>query len=1412
MSLGEAFITVRADTTLFDADLERIRRSIEATQATISVRPSTTAAVAAAGNTTENTVNESVTGADAVIATQEAIAVASKASTDSQIADLERLTRAREAAAAAAAALGGVGSDNRTGSPLSTPSPSDDASRAISEERRIQDAEQIASQRARLALDAQEAAANRVILAERVADARAADAARVESARAAAAAIRQTVEEEANREAAIEAARVEAARAASAAIRETVEEEARAERAADAARVASALAASAAIRAAVEEEARVERIEADAYAENERRRVAAALAAAAAIKAIEDRRNRENDAALAALIVRTRELAAAEAEARAEDARRTRALDDSAAAYRRVRASIDDSSNSTNGFTNKLGALSDALSKVGLTGQARMIALGVSIGFPVAVLGAFVAAAAAAGTAITIFALKAGDDLRSARLNFIAAGASVKDAADQVRAIQALSSKGLTFANLNADVDKLTELGVKAKDAVPILQALADAFAKSGDVGAKLQVDVDAATAAISTLAETAVVTQKNFGVAVKNTLLGVSAKDVFTELRTELGLTSKQLDDLLAKSKVTGAEVATAAVRVAQRGSQGALQNAVNESPTQAVTALKDSLSSALGSAFADASPAVAQAIDSISSKLNDVVTRFAPAITKDLPKIISSFSDAIIPFGDALIKSFALVEPTLTAIGKLVRSLSDDILGFFSQANKPGSDTAKVLGNLKDILVGFGAALLALKPVVQVIFTLLRDALAFLGPAFKAAGATLVVISDALSPIADLINKIFGSELVEKILKFAGTIAGVVAGVLLFTNAIGALGAAFAILSGPVGIIIAIGAALVYAYEKSKTFRDIVLGTFHAIVIGVGEAVKFIIDVIQQFVDFQLGVFETILKALAHLPKWLGGGVASDAAGAVQDLINGVDAVAAKVRGLVQAAEDAGSAIGDINDITVDVNISPAQAKLNALLNDANATASQIAAALDAVNFSPGGNNFTGPISPTGRQASAERDLLAAQAAAAKPIKIPGTGVNTGAGDSAAKAAKSAADTLKAAAETFKTALGNFSESIGGATTVDQINQAFKTLQSAINAEDKALKQTEPAGLKALVAKQKALLDQMAKQYADAAAQITAGDAAVASTLAAAISTGSLTNIAASIAALQQNATDLSHLTIVLPGDSLLRVGAAASATQDLQKALDARLKALQDFQANVQKVIDEGLNAGSVQDLINGGVDANGALAANLAGATPAAIAALNATQAQITAVAKKLAANAGDAAATAGKDAGKAVADGILQGLKDQNVALKKAMTDLADALVEQIKKDLHIKSPSQRMRDVGRQSGMGLVEGLGHHLRDVAAKAGLLAEAAMPKLGDVALDKLGSSAGQRQLAIALTGPASAEFKADARHAELLAGLDRYSRSGVEIHAPITQHVAGVADADTHGAALASRLARIGGALR
>lgn len=148
-------------------------------------------------------------------------------------------------------------------------------------------------------------------------------------------------------------------------------------------------------------------------------------------------------------------------------------------------------------------------------------------------------------------------------------------------------------------------------------------------------------------------------------------------------------------------------------------------------------------------------------------------------------------------------------------------------------------------------------------------------------------------------------------------------------------------------------------------------------------------------------------------------------------------------------------------------------------------------------------------------------------------------------------------------------------------------------------------------------------------------------------------------------------------------------------------LAAGLQKRLEKLRQFASIIADLTSRGLNATTLQQLIDAGVEGGLAEALALQQGGDAAIDQINSIQEQINQVAGQL----GDSTASTMYDAGIQAAEGLVQGLRARKKDLQKIARELAKDLIKALKKELGIKSPSAVFRDLGRDTARGLTIGL-----------------------------------------------------------------------------------------------------------
>lgn len=166
-------------------------------------------------------------------------------------------------------------------------------------------------------------------------------------------------------------------------------------------------------------------------------------------------------------------------------------------------------------------------------------------------------------------------------------------------------------------------------------------------------------------------------------------------------------------------------------------------------------------------------------------------------LAKAFESFANAVSvgirPLGEAIAKALNLEQ-------NLAR-LSD----FITRTSQAFTELSP---NTQRLIIGFAAAAAAAGPLLLAVSSISKIA------SFAAGGLSL--ITGSLSSLSVLALKA-GTVISNIGVVFTSGVARA----LLFTKALGAIKVALAALTGPVGIVIAIGAAIFATYQRSETFR---------------------------------------------------------------------------------------------------------------------------------------------------------------------------------------------------------------------------------------------------------------------------------------------------------------------------------------------------------------------------------------------------------------------------------------------------------------------------------------------------------------------------------------------------------------------------------------------------------------
>jgi tape measure domain-containing protein len=168
------------------------------------------------------------------------------------------------------------------------------------------------------------------------------------------------------------------------------------------------------------------------------------------------------------------------------------------------------------------------------------------------------------------------------------------------------------------------------------------------------------------------------------------------------------------------------------------------------------------------------------------------------------------------------------------------------------------------------------------------------------------------------------------------------------------------------------------------------------------------------------------------------------------------------------------------------------------------------------------------------------------------------------------------------------------------------------------------------------------------------------------------------------------------------------------------DVRSAVTTAVRNARQFVHALKRLLREGLNPQLVAQLAEAGPTALPQAQALLA-ATPRQLRGLNRQYRALT----NLGTEIGKVSATALYGAGEKSVDGFVRGLKSKKNELTKAIRELAEAMVAQLKASLGIHSPSKVMHQLGQFSGEGFALGLASKYGDVQRASGRLANGALP---------------------------------------------------------------------------------------
>lgn len=226
------------------------------------------------------------------------------------------------------------------------------------------------------------------------------------------------------------------------------------------------------------------------------------------------------------------------------------------------------------------------------------------------------------------------------------------------------------------------------------------------------------------------------------------------------------------------------------------------------------------------------------------------------------------------------------------------------------------------------------------------------------------------------------------------------------------------------------------------------------------------------------------------------------------------------------------------------------------------------------------------------------------------------------------------------------------------------------------------------------------------------------------------------------------------------------------ATVSTTDLLNQLKQKVILAQRYSALIKKLRKEGLNATSIQQLLDAGVDGGLSTAEAIQAGGLSAIGQINHLTTQLQTAGGSL----GDAMAKSFKQAGINAADGLVEGLKAKQKELDRAADRLGRLLAAAVKKALGIKSPSRVFRGIGDNTIKGLALGLDEvYVKRQGTRLATALQAGFSR-PDLAAGVLTPTAGTAPVVIHLTVNAPVGASSASIGRDLAGHLDEYFKHG------------------------------------
>lgn len=924
--------------------------------------------------------------------------------------------------------------------------------------------------------------------------------------------------------------------------------------------------------------------------------------------------------------------------------------------------------------------------------------------------------AAASGTAATAglaLGIKTAAGMETAQIAFETMLGSAGKAERFLGRLQAFAAKTpFEFPELQTAASSLISAGINANKVIPIMTTLGNVTSGMG-TGSE---GVQRATVALQQMAAAGRITGEDLN------QLRDAGIPVFDLLASATNRTKAEVAALAQAGKLGGEDLA-AMMNALETGKGlerfGGLMEKQSASLSGLWSTLKDTVSMSLAGMVTPAIPAIKRGLAVVSTSIQDAAVK-VPAMIDKL-KATSTVLRAFGPTSDNAARALSkLTGIDFSTIRKL-QGVARDLGSVFTASVVPAFRS--VSGVLPALLTPLGLLRSVLgfltrhTTTAKVAFTVLFAALALGVPLLKAARAAAVVYSAAQTALAITTGRYATAEQLATRAKITSRLASVRGAAATAAHTVASVASAAAskavaagqlLVAGAMRVVnavmganpfvkvamllIALGTALVVAYRKSETFRNVVNGVFKAVQSAAGDAVGFLIDGFRGLLRVWLTVADGIISGAAKALGWIPGlGPKLKRANAAFDTMRaGIDRTLA---GLANNARGWGEdvATGFAGGIKGSSWVAVAAAGNMAAQAEREARARLEAKSPSRVFMRIGGWISEGLAIGIRGGAAGVRSAVDDITSKLDRL-VEAKAITKG------KASR-IVEWLKAESGELRR-LASQREGI-----VARLEAARGRLSEARDARTALAGQTREAGLAfgtvATIAPDTAAIEAARSAQEAAAADLERLRGEEEQDLAA---------VAAATAVLTARTSELEAV------EAREAMTAANVATK-----LDARRRELETFAASVATLRARGLNEASVQEIIAQGAEAGAASAAALAAGTDAQLAQINGIAASITATATAM----GESTAGAMYDAGIRTAQGVVRGIESELDAVGTAARKIARRIIRTIRKELGIRSPSKVGAELGAAMPDGVAGGMIRNTR-VAVSAAAKLSAAVTK--------------------------------------------------------------------------------------